>query len=80
MGLQPAVLSDPSWARTRGQGSGCPSQVLRLADGALFLLSSFSAATFLTGRDLSDRELRLYFLSLDAAQFSSFWHFVLALK
>lgn len=31
-------------------------------------------------RDLSDCELRLYFLSLDAAQFSSFWHFVLVLK
>lgn len=41
---------------------------------------SFTAATFLAGNDLSDSELGLQFCSLDGAQFSGFWHLVLALK
>lgn len=43
-------------------------------------LPSFTTATFLAGKDLPDSELGLHFFSLDGAQFSGFWHLVLALK
>lgn len=77
MGLKPVVLSDGwSWASAKGRAALPRFSLKGVGPPQLF---PFTTATFLAGGDLYDSELGLY-SSLDAAQFSRCWHFVLSLE